>query len=176
MPSRTSIAFASTPHRLAAVAASNSRADGATLSDRGHGGRGRAAAEGPAVVGDECRVRHDEPDPLGRDPELLGGGLGQFGAGSLTAFDLAGHHGEGAVLADVEPCRDACRTPTTHSTAPTLTGRLFRILPLDCVGGHGDQETRAEDMQEVAAGRVGVGEVEFDEVDRLVIFGVDAGR
>ena len=142
---------------------------GAALADRRDARGRRAAARGPAVIGHERRIGHDQADPVDVDAELLGGGLGQLGTGPLAALDLAGHDGDEAVLADVEACREGHGAPP-GSAAATATAPGWDLRDRH-VRGHRDQQARPQDLQELAprtvASKIEV-EVELDALDRLL--------
>ena len=146
---------------------------GAASADRRDGRRGRHAAIGPAVVGDESGVGHDQADPVGLDAEFLGGGLGQLGPRALAALDLAGHHGQRAVLAEVDPGRQVRRPPA--ATAGLLLGGNSRLLlAFGRLDRDGDHQPGAEDLEEAPAGGFGV-KVERDEVDLLLVILAEPG-
>ena len=78
-----------------------SRSHGAQL--RPHGGRG-AAAKGAHVPRGQAGIAHDHYYGLKRNPQLLGGELGERSADVLPHFDLAGKNPYLAVGRNVQPC------------------------------------------------------------------------
>ena len=123
---------------------------GGAPADGGHGARRASAAGGDAVVGDEVGVAHDELNAVGRKAEFLRGGLGEFRARALAALDLAGHDGDRAVFADVDPRGDADFSASGEA-APAAAPAAADRLSQDLQRHHGDEQPGAGVLQERAA-------------------------
>jgi hypothetical protein len=110
---------------------------------RAHGRR-RPAAERPGVVGGAVGVAHHEADRGGRCAQLLGDDLRQRRPGVLSHLHFAGVHGDGAVLADVEPGADLLGrrrvpAPAAAAASPAAPGFLL---------GHGRRKIRRDDARD----------------------------
>ena len=81
---------------------------------------------------------------LDRHAQFLGGGLGQFGARALAHLDLAGEHGDGAVVADVDARgrRPGAAAATAASPATVLRQRR--------AAADRDHQPRAQHLHEAA--------------------------
>jgi hypothetical protein len=132
---------------------------GACLADRRNGLRGGLAAHGHAVIGHEAGVAHDEIDLGGGNAQFLGRGGRDFGPRTLAHFDLAGHDGDDAVLADMDARADVDRpatstataaAPATATAAPTRAAAL--LLGRDQWCANGDDQPRPQHLQKIAAG------------------------
>jgi hypothetical protein len=128
-------------------AGQDSARGGGGLADGGDGGGRGAAAGGGSVVGDRGGVGHQESDVLRGDAEFLGGGLGEFGAGALAHFHLAGEDGDRAVLGQVEAGGDR-----RVGGPPAAAGGA--VLGDGIQDGDADEEAGAEGLEEAAAGPV----------------------
>ena len=113
------------------------------LADGGNRPGRAAAAGGDAVIGHQAGVGHEQLDAADRHAQFLGGRLAQLGPRALARLDLAGHDGDGSVLAEVDPAPKCVRAPGRRPAPPPPLGQGRQAAD-------GDQESRAQDLDKRA--------------------------